>query len=158
MESKSKWEAHSRRSDCIWILLRGQVRGLLAGPVVGLHRHPCCRELLAFTWTWIPLTRWQSSKGIYAGHIWQGSTGRNGASAFTETLKDKIGKTPKVWRNRDADEFRAVAVDVWGQPTPEEFQEERYSWESIVDNQNGPYGISNDGSDVEIWYMTLAKR
>jgi hypothetical protein len=99
---------------------------------------------------------------VIKGHICWSYMARIHGSQRRERIhrnpQDKIGKTPKVWRNRDADEFRAVAVDVWGQPTPEEFQEERYSWESIVDNQNGPYGISNDGSDVEIWYMTLAKR
>jgi hypothetical protein len=74
-----------------------------------------------------------------------------------ECLQPARGKKKAVSRDRTMDEFRAVAVDIWGQRTSKKDAYERPNWESIVDVQDGESGVLSDGSDVEIWYMALAK-
>lgn len=99
------------------------------------------------------LTGFQSPKGLYAGHLWEGSSYVGGASAFRRTDPDKTaGKVVKT--DRPLPEFQAVAVDIFGQVTPETERNNREHWRSLADLKQylgDPFG---DGSDVEIFIMT----
>ena len=102
-----------------------------------------------------PLIGNQSSKGMYAGHLWQASKGVGGAGAFTEKTQTRKGDIE--WRQRSKGAFQLVGVDIWGQITSDADQGNRPNWRSIADIQRDDDSILSDGNDVQVWYMTLAK-
>jgi hypothetical protein len=78
----------------------------------------------------------------------------NGASAFVRTDPPlrRGGKLRKT--EREPDEFQKVAVDVFGQVTPEEEIDNREEWKSLADLAERFENPFEDGSDVEIFFMT----
>jgi hypothetical protein len=77
-----------------------------------------------------------------------------GASAFLRTdpplrRGGKLRKEP-----RELDEFQKVAVDIFGQVTPEAEIHNREDWKSLADLAERFENPFEDGSDVEIFFMT----
>ena len=62
------------------------------------------------------------------------------------------GKLRKT--ERKPDEFQMVAVDIFGQLTPEAEIENREDWKSLADLAERFGNPFEDGSDVEIFFMT----
>jgi hypothetical protein len=78
----------------------------------------------------------------------------DGPSAHTAT---RLKRGKRVQPTRELDEFEAVAVDIFGQRTPEEEKQNRENWRSLADlkaDLGDPFG---DGSDVEIFFMTKSR-
>lgn len=63
-----------------------------------------------------------------------------------------------AYRERAKQEFQAVAVDIWGQRTSTEDQGRRPNWQSIADVQHIGDSVLSDGGDVDVFYMTPAKK
>lgn len=78
----------------------------------------------------------------------------NGASAFVRTDPPlrRGGDLQKT--EREPDEFQEVAVDIFGQVTHEAEIDNREEWKSLVDLAERFENPFEDGSDVEIFFMT----
>lgn len=99
----------------------------------------------------------QSSRGIYAAHLWEGAANIGGPSSFQE----KIAKTGD-WRKDDVvrprEEFQAIAVDIFDVATPANERRDRPLWKSLRDLQqqeNSPFG---DGADTHIFIMSKTEQ
>ncbi|KJY00692.1 hypothetical protein TI39_contig316g00001 [Zymoseptoria brevis] len=85
-----------------------------------------------------------SSKGIWAGHIWEGSGKEYGPGDLDN-------------RERDKAEFQKIAVDILGARTSSRVKADRELWKSLVDlrqDDGDPFG---QGTDVDIFLLTQAK-
>lgn len=75
-------------------------------------------------------------------------------SSFTRTDPPKNPGEP-LWKHlRKNDEFQKVAIDIFGQVTPEAEITNREDWRSpadLVERYENPF---EDGSDVEIFFIT----
>ncbi|USW58442.1 Putative SGNH hydrolase-type esterase domain, SGNH hydrolase superfamily [Septoria linicola] len=95
-----------------------------------------------------------SSRGIWAGHLWEGSLEINGPSAFTERFK--LGE--KGQNDRPSKEFQAVAVDIFGASTTARQKEQRPLWISLADLKRDKDDPFQDGADAEIFLLTKADK
>jgi hypothetical protein len=87
--------------------------------------------------------------------LWEASEFADGAGAFTLTRINSQGDREQP--QRTLPEFKIVAVDIFGQRTPEEEKLNRENWRSLADlkaDLGDPFG---DGSDVEIFFMTKSR-
>jgi hypothetical protein len=97
----------------------------------------------------------QSSRGIYAAHLWEGSKEVDGGGSFVKTERSPNGGGEVVKRQRGAKEFQTVAVDIFGQATPADGVTRDFN--SLVDLQTHPQDPPfANGNDVEIFYLTKA--
>jgi hypothetical protein len=71
----------------------------------------------------------------------------------TDPPKRRGGKLQK--HDRTLDEFQSVAVDIFGQLTPEGEITNRDTWKSFADLAEREGNPFQDGSDVEIFFMTI---
>ena len=97
------------------------------------------------------LTSLQSSHGIWAGHLWEGSKTVNGGSSFNHRFSKDV-QTP-----RPPNEFKTVAVDIFDQATPARQKAKRPLWKSLVDVKNDHDDPFNDVEDVQIFLLTKAQ-
>lgn len=58
---------------------------------------------------------------------------------------------------RSSEEFTAIAVDIWGQLTPDLELENRENWESLADIKANAEDFLGEGDDVKVFFMTKAK-
>lgn len=100
------------------------------------------------------LTRLQSSHGIWAGHLWEGSEEPDGPGSF----RRRYGKKPKESKPRDKNEFTAIAVDILGQRTPDKEKAKRELWKSLVDVKQDEGDPFRDGADTDLFVLTKAWR
>lgn len=77
-----------------------------------------------------------------------------GASSFRRTDPPKTPGGDLVKPQRKPDEFQMVAVDIFGQVTPEAEVDNRDTWRSLADLAERFGNPFEDGSDVEIFFMT----
>ncbi|SMR52547.1 unnamed protein product [Zymoseptoria tritici ST99CH_3D1] len=94
-----------------------------------------------------------SSKGLWAGHLWESSSVVFGPSAHLERYALGVFKH----RPRPTSDFKKLGVDILGTRTPPRVQKDRPLWKSLVDLQQDHGDPFAQGTDVEIFVLTQAK-
>ncbi|XXH00074.1 hypothetical protein Hte_006416 [Hypoxylon texense] len=97
-----------------------------------------------------------SPKGMWVGHLWEGSVKVNGASSFTKKYKDRDGEIAVGVRS--IPEFNAIAVEILGQVTAPEDQPKRTGWISLADLKAYYGDPFSHGPDVDTFILTKAER
>ncbi|SMY24053.1 unnamed protein product [Zymoseptoria tritici ST99CH_1A5] len=94
-----------------------------------------------------------SSKGLWAGHLWESSSVVSGPSAHLERYA--LGDFKH--RVRPTSDFQKLGVDILGARTPPRVQKDRPRWKSLVDLRQDYGDPFAQGTDVEIFVLTQAK-